>query len=332
MTNVLSTCVLIYVEFLLIWFVLWLIPGGDRFWWMSVLNSVPLYLFLPLPFCILVAALLRNRVLVVITLLPLVIFVTLFGAYYRPKLAQGEAETDLRVMTYNVLFSNEAYDAVAQVILSQQPDLVALQEVQPQMMQELQQRLQAVYPYRQMAAVNPYGTTAIFSRYPFVENYQLNLQEDRPAVGVTVQVKKQMVTFLAAHLLAYGLEWSPSYGMLPALIEQRTQARDRQAQILVNQVLTYDPQRIVILGCDCNSKETGSSYRLINSVMTNAARLVGWPIGAAMQPDAVTDRRLMHIDYIFYRGPLRPIGVYVSQIGGGSDHLPVIADLHFVDK
>lgn len=332
MTNVLSTCVLIYVEFLLIWFVLWLIPGGDRFWWMSVLNSVPLYLFLPLPLCILVAALLRNRALVVITLLPLVIFSTLFGAYYRPKLAQGEAGTDLRVMTYNVLFSNEAYDAVTQVILSQQPDLVALQEVQPQMMQELQQRLQTIYPYMQMAAANPYGTTAIFSRYPFVENYQLNLQEDRPAVGVTVQVKQQMVTFLAAHLLAYGLEWAPSYGMLPALIEQRTQARDRQAQILVNQVLTYDPQRIVILGCDCNSKETGSSYRLINSVMTNAARSVGWPIGAAPQPDAVADRRLMHIDYIFYRGPLTPIGVYVSQISGGSDHLPVIADLHFVAK
>lgn len=332
MTKVLSTLVLTYVELLLIWFGLWLIPGGDRFWWMSVLNSIPLYLFLPLPLCILLAALLRNRALLALTLLPLAIFFGLFGVYYWPHLANNQAKPDLRVMTYNVLYSNEAYAAVIQVILSQQPDLVALQEVQPAMMQELEYRLQIVYPYAQMATVNPYGTTAIFSRYPFVEHYQLDLLADRRATGVTVQVKNHMVTFLSAHLLAYSLEWTPDYRLLPTLIEERTQVRDRQAQILVNQILTYDAKRIVLLGCDCNNKETGSSYRLINRVMVNAARRVGWPIGAPTQSDAVADRRLMHIDYLFYRGPVTTSGAYAVQNSGGSDHLPVIADLHFVDE
>jgi vancomycin resistance protein VanJ len=323
MTKVLTTLVLTYVELILIWFILWLIPGGDRFWWMSVLNAIPLYLFLPLPFCILLAAWLRNWALVIITLAPLLIFFGLFGAYYRPHFAQAQDQPDLRVMSYNVLFSNAAYNDVAQVILSQQPDLVALQEVQPAMMQELAHHLAASYPYHQMGGANPYGTTAIFSRYPFVENYQLDLQEDRPATVVTVAVKNHTVSFLSAHLIAYSLEWVPDYRMLPALIKQGTQARDRQAQILVNQVLTYDPQRVVILGCDCNNKETGSSYRLL---------MAGWPIGAPTEPGTVIDRRLMHIDYIFYRGPLTSNGVYVSQASGGSDHLPIVADLRFVGE
>jgi endonuclease/exonuclease/phosphatase family metal-dependent hydrolase len=49
-------------------------------------------------------------------------------------------------MAFNVLYTNADYDAVADLILEYQPDLVALQEVQPEMMRRLKERLKGSYP------------------------------------------------------------------------------------------------------------------------------------------------------------------------------------------
>lgn len=110
-------------------------------------------------------------------------------------------------MTYNVLYSNTDYDAIANVILTYQPDLVALQEVKVEMMDALKDRLVNDYPYSLMGTENDFGTTAVFSKYPFADSYVLNLQADRPATIVKTNIKGQNITFAAVHLLAYGLQW-----------------------------------------------------------------------------------------------------------------------------
>src|SRR5262249_13546610 len=153
--------------------------------------------------------LLKRIYALIILLLPLLIFTLLYYPYLFSDFDAAESRSNISVMTYNVLFSNKQYDAVANVILTYQPDLVALQEVQPEMMNELIQRLGDAYPYSQMGTQNKFGTTAIFSRTPFSQNRILDLQADRPAVLIATQIRGETVTFAAVHLLALNLGYTP---------------------------------------------------------------------------------------------------------------------------
>jgi endonuclease/exonuclease/phosphatase family metal-dependent hydrolase len=229
-------------------------------------------------------------------------------------------------MTYNVLYSNSNYDAVANVIQTYRPDLIALQEVQPKMMSELTTRLGSVYPYSRMGHEHPYGTTAAFSHYPVVDSYVLDLESDRSAVVLKVNVDEMEVTFISAHLLAYGLEWV-ALPDVPQTVNQRVQDQNHQANLLLQEVQKQNGS--VIVACDCNSKETSDPYRILTGRMTSAARATGWVIGDSRLAGAQQGTDLQHIDYVFFRGSLRATQVYSIRDSGGSDHLPVLALFDF---
>lgn len=312
---------LLYVIALNFWFALWVLTG-DRFWWMALLNRVVPYLFLPAVLLAGVAMIRREKVALASLLIPLLIFVYLYGAYFLPQRANPTPHANLTVMTYNILYSNQDYDGIAKVIRENHPDLVALQEVQPDTMKALQLRLQDLYPYTKLGTANPYGTTAVLSRYEFVDLYILDLKADRPAVVVKVKVAGEEVVFAASHLLAFNLQWYPWYE-IPSAVVQLTHDQNRQAEILVETLGKKGNN--IILGCDCNSKETSSSYRILNRTLTNAAHQVSWDISGQNEPNRRHDRDLQHIDYIFYKGDrLLPLSVSKVQDSGGSDHLPLL--------
>src|SRR5262245_28779289 len=148
-----------YIIGLLAWFGVWVF-AIDAFWWMTVLNYVGLDLFWPAPLVLVWGLWGRRRWRVLPALLPVALLGYICWPYYLPHLTQGQPGGDLRVMTYNVLYSNSRFQAVAEVVKRYQPDLLALQEVQPQMMQELVQALHEQYPYFKMGTAQPYGTTA----------------------------------------------------------------------------------------------------------------------------------------------------------------------------
>lgn len=322
LTTVLSALVIVYVILMSLWFGLWL-TVGDGPWWLTLLNRIVPHLFIPLPLLLIGAVLSRRFKLALVLLLPGSIFGSLYAPYLLPKPASPAADApQLSVMTYNVLFSNPDAAAVARVIRRYQPDLVALQEVQPPMMAALKEQLAPDYPYAVMGTENPYGTTAVFSRYPVTDPYVLDLQADRPAVVVTAKIHEREITFVAVHLLAYGLWWV-DWADIPAVVRQRTATQNRQAEILLEQL---EPKEgTVIIGCDCNSYETSSSSRILTRAMRNAARQVGWLVGAGQLAQTEQDTQLQHIDYVWYRGALEPLRVYTITDSGGSDHLSVLA-------
>lgn len=323
-----SILIILYATLLLIWYALWLfIEDGN--WWLTLLNRVVPYLFIPTPLLALRLVWLRHFKRTLVLLAPGLLFVGIYFPYLVPTSTQPiDRKTELSVMTYNVLFSNAEYDQVAKVILTYQPDLVALQEVQPQMMIALQERLATTHPYSLMGDPNPYGTTAIFSRHPIAEARVLDLEADRPAVMMRTQVNAREITFVSAHLLAYGLEWV-SIENMPTLVERRTAEQNRQAEILVRRI--NEMEGIAILACDCNSPETSSSYRRLTQSMKNAARQAGWSLWGNGLTNTKPDRDLQHIDYVLYRGAVEPIRVEVIDDRGGSDHLPLLAKFGFAN-
>ena len=312
----------VYSSFVTLWYLLWL-SIGDEVWWIVLLNRAATYLFIP-AFLLLASALLIRRIRSALSLLfPILIFVTLYYPYFIPKPAKSVDESaSLEVMTYNVLFSNSDYGAVADVILTYQPDLVALQEVQPDMMSALITRLQNDYPHYLMGTRNNFGTTAVFSRHAFLDTQVLDLQADRPAVIVKTRIMGRVVTFVSVHLLAYNLWWT-ALKDVPATVMKRTRDQNRQANLVLQAV--SDESGMTIIGCDCNSYETSSSYRILDGSLENAARQTGFMISLVDLPGIRQDTSLTHIDYVWSRGDIAPMRVFKILDNGGSDHLPVLA-------
>lgn len=311
-----------YSILILAWFTSWFLVG-DATWWLTLLNRVVPFLFLPVLVLLGWVIYARRLNLIIPLLIPIFIFVQLYHPYLFPRSANPvSSERTLKVMTYNVLFSNSDYEAVAGVILNYLPDVVALQEVQPTMMSELEQRLGEEYPYSLMGTQNDYGTTAVFSRHPIVESSILDLQADRPAVVVKIAIDNQEFTFVTAHLLAYNLWWTAPKD-IPATVIERTFNQNQQVELILEQLMAENGT--VIVGCDCNSYETSSSYRIFDDWLDNSAREVGWVLGRGRLPDVKQDTELQHIDYIWYRGAIEPISVFKVIDSGGSDHFPVLA-------
>lgn len=306
----------VYLGLIFIWFILWLFTA-DRFWWMAMLNRVVPMLFVPAPMLALALVAWRRWGLAAATLLPLLLFIWMYRPYLLPLPKQAMGTTTLRVMSYNILFSNQNAEGVAGVIRAYEPDLVALQEVRPRMMAELQERLATEYPYSLMGTRHEYGTTAVFSRYPFIDQQILDLGDDRPATMVTIEKEGERVSFTAVHLRAYGLRWVP-WWKIPQAINERTLLQNKQAEILLAALSAQ--VGTIIVGCDCNSKETSSSYRLLSKTLQNAAHSLDGLLLSGTKPD----NQIQHIDYILYRGLLSVNGAYIIQESGGSDHQPIL--------
>jgi vancomycin resistance protein VanJ len=319
----LSTLLYSYILLLCVWFLLW-VTIGDGPWWLTMLNRVVPYLFLPvLPFLAWLVGIGEFRPTALL-ILPVSIFSFLYHSYVLPKFSKSTPSyADLKVMTYNVLFSNLDYDAIAHVILMYHPDLAALQEATPEMMDALEDRLADEYPYSMHATRNDDGMTAVFSRHPLAEGYVLDLGADRLAVIVKAEVKHQMVTFAAIHLRAYGLPWVRPLTSIPREIVERTNAQNRQVEILLEEL--QDESGPVVIGCDCNSTETSSSYRMLDRWFETAAYQVGWRFPGIKLAGAAQDTNLQHIDFIWYLGALEPFAAYEIKDRRGSDHHPVLA-------
>lgn len=319
----LPTLLSIYIVLICGWFLLWL-TIGDGPWWLTTINRVVPHLFLPVPVFFAWLVWTRKYKLTALLLLPAAIFSFLYHPYVFPKFSAPDASrANLSVMTYNILYNNYDYDSIANIILTHHPDLVALQEVLPETMSALEDRLADEYPYSMHGTNEGYGVTAVFSHYPFSETSVLNLGEDRRAVIVKADVNGQPVAFAAVHLRAYGLQWVRPRTDIPRELVARTNAQNQQVEMLWEEL--KDESGPVIIGCDCNTKETASSYRMFDEWFDAASYQVGWQIPGIERRGARQDTNVQHIDFIWYRGALSPVAAYEIEDDGGSDHRPVLA-------
>lgn len=314
----LTTIVIIYASGTIVWIGFWLFHD-DPDWWLILLNhfgSLPLLLMLPL------GCIVNCHWRLVSLLLPALIFLfALFGAYWRPTISP-ETQPDLIVMSYNVLYSNDDFAAVESILRTYQPDLVALQEVGPELFAYLQTNLADRYVAFHKADDPDHSTTAILSRYPLQNVAIVDLGAIRPAVVADLRVGEQTVTFISAHLLYYGwlrLPWAE----FPTKTKEVHHLQNQQAQFLVAE-LERRATDIVILGCDCNSVDTSTTQVYLNRHFTNAAKASGWVLPQPQFPRLGPFYFPQRVDYIFYRGGLIPQGTYTIYVSGGSDHFPVI--------
>ena len=121
---------------------------GDGFWALAMVNAFAVYLFAPLPLVAILGILARHRTAWIVIAGVTLLFFGLFGGDLLPPFPIVRAEggsPDLRVMTYNVLFTNTDGTPIAQSITRANPDIVAFQEFTPHLAQQLEQKVGADY-------------------------------------------------------------------------------------------------------------------------------------------------------------------------------------------
>lgn len=299
---------------------------GDHPGWMFVVNSLAFYLFLPLLLVLPVAIGMRRWQTWLGTLAIFLLAVFFFGKLFFPwKTASMPAGQPIAVMTYNVLGYNTDPEAVVNTILAANPDVVALQELNPPVAHAIRQHLLTKYPYQQLDPNDRYFGMGTISRYPLhlTDETLLGNWVGTPQI-MTLNVAGQSVTLLNVHALASGI------GVFSAL-DQSVSERERQARAVRDFAQTHTEPLIVTT--DFNSTSMNTSYQIITSTLSDAWMDAGWGPGNTFP--ALVDSHMplwtIRIDYIFYSRQFRAAAVETRDWDGSSDHRPMLTRLVLTD-
>jgi endonuclease/exonuclease/phosphatase (EEP) superfamily protein YafD len=113
------------------------------------------------------------------------------------QIIQGQEQ--LKVLQFNVLATNDAYQLTIDRVIQLSPDFVSFQEVSYQWANELENGLSEEYPFSKVVR-NPDESQgiAVFSKYPLVET-QVLIWGGTANIGGKVMIGNEDFNFLALH-------------------------------------------------------------------------------------------------------------------------------------
>lgn len=295
---------------------------GDRSYPVRLLNYLTPWLSLVLIPTLVAAGLMRmQRVLWLVIAIPTMLISLPLLPLFLPRLGAVPAtRLPFKVMSYSVCSDNRNSPAILQVIREARPDLLLLQEIKPEMAEALNDGLHDLYPAGEFQSTYaPEVKQMIISRYPLTP-----LGVD-PEGGLVQKVKLETpggsITVWNVHT-DRPQYWAGHYRELSAL------AREISA--------VSGP---LIVGGDFNAMDLSETYRLVARYLRNAHREAGWGFGFTFpapsfdfecRPEETSipiKWPLVRIDHIFYSDHLYAHRAGTLTTSGGSEHLPVVAEL-----
>jgi endonuclease/exonuclease/phosphatase (EEP) superfamily protein YafD len=324
---------LLYVAFLVVWQGLRFTPVG-RWWPFELVDIFGLLLFAPLPLLLLVSLVAANRRAGLWLLLPLLVLAWEYGPLFlprtMPRVFAPSAATQgrpLRVMTANLLVSNQSVTTFGALLRVEQPDIVAMQELSHAMGEHLAATINDQYPYQLLGPSDAPDGLGILSRYP------LHVESETGWYGhvcgcqrVSVDVEGRPITFLNVH------PWPPHVGFarlgrlpIPASFDAN-QTREMLEAALDGIDASQGP--LLMLG-DFNVSDRQPTYRWLRRELRDAYREAGWGLGytfPALSFEGAPDLAIIRIDYVLHDPSVRARAVHTGTTPG-SDHHYVVADL-----
>jgi vancomycin resistance protein VanJ len=323
-----------YTAGMLAWFALrWVY--GDRLWWSALLSSFTPWFFLPLlilvPLVLLArwAPAYRLRVAVFI---PVTLFCVLYGRPFLPRTPFRRPDAPiLTVMTFNMWGGSLTRESAHLLAAYDYPDIVALQELTPWMVEALLAEAGTVYPYRLVSLDIPYRGQGLFSRFP-MEPHSMTGPQECTTQSARISTPNGDVIVYHVH--------PPSSNVLVYMEDGVSVSRAvRESLALhaacIDAVLVDAQTRIepvIVLG-DLNTTDQSDAYSLLRRSLYDAHREAGWGLGHTFPAYIGSFRgipilpRQMRIDMIFYDDSFRALTCRVGADYGESDHHPVIAEL-----
>lgn len=312
----------LYLSGLLGWLALYL-TLGDLSPLLFALNSLGVYLFLPLPVALAAGLLLRQWPAVGLGLAGALAWAVLFGGLFLPELGAAPAGQPLRVMTTNLLGFNTDTAAVLAALRASDADLIALQELSPLQAAAIRTALSAEYPFMVLDPRTGVSGSGVISRYPLTPTGETLPGEwiGTPHV-LRVEVNGQAVTFIRVHALS---------GLRPV--------REREAAARALAEFAAQQAGPVIVAGDLNATPLSTAHRVLTQNLRDAWQAQGWGLGhtfpGALSPGSSrpvisgvpAPQWLIRIDYIFYSPGVAATAAFIGPWDRTSDHRPVIADL-----
>jgi endonuclease/exonuclease/phosphatase (EEP) superfamily protein YafD len=223
----------------------------------------------------------------------------------------GGTSPTLRLFDANLHDANPNVARIAEEIRATGPDLVALQEVDPDGAEGLlKSGIHARFPYRVTEARRGASGIALWSRFPLAE-VQVRDVGDMPFVRVTVVLGTRRLRFYTVHAVAPVGEG-----------RARWKAQLRH----VDEELRRERRPLVVAG-DFNATRHHPSFRrLLSHGLADAHERRGrgwartWPRERWPLPP------LMRLDHVLVT-PEVTVQSVREGVGRGSDHRPIVADL-----
>jgi endonuclease/exonuclease/phosphatase (EEP) superfamily protein YafD len=317
----------------------------DRWWWLFLLTSLAVYLFLPLPFMLLITLLARRPELWLCCAAAALLWLHMYGALWLPRpraIAEaGSTPPTFSIMSYNILVHNNEPERMLAAIQAADADVVALQEINAATAQVIRRNLAHVYPYQVIATAEDTSGMGVISRYPLhATGNTLSGSWIGPPQILTLEVAGHMVTLLNVHARSTSLGYGGTLRIHPQHIEASIREREQQIQMLA--AFAAARQEPLIMVGDFNTGDQSRAYASLAAVLKDAWREAGHGFGHTF-PGAATPgssrpiiagmripRWLIRIDYIFYSEHWRAASASPGPWDGTSDHRPVMARLQFL--
>ena len=294
------------------------IPNGIGHLGSLVETALPWFgLFVPV---LLVGALWRRSASAVVALLlPITVWLALFGGLLTDKSHQGG---DLRLVSHNVGADNPDPARTARDLVASGADVLALEELTQQAQGGYEKALAKDYPYHSVL-----GTVGLWSKLPLSDTRPVDVGMDYGPLAATKSAAVKMpynralrstVATAQGPLVVYvahlgSVRVNPRAGFWTA-------QRDRGAQALGMAVAAERNERVVLLG-DLNGTMDDRAFGGLTSQMRSAQDAAGDGFGFSWPAKFPMAR----IDQILVRG-VKPMSSWVLP-ATGSDHLPVAAGI-----
>ncbi|WP_109506699.1 endonuclease/exonuclease/phosphatase family protein [Nocardioides speluncae] len=270
----------------------------------SLLETFLPWLGVMIPVLAIGAVVRRSAPAALALVLPLVVWVGMFGNAVLP--GKGGGSHDLRVVSHNVDAGNADHDGTVQELLAADADVVALEELDEDAKSAYQGGLDEDFEHNVTR-----GTVGLWSRFPIsdAEDIDVGFGWTR-AMRAKVKTPEGEVAVYVAHLA------SVRVGSEGFTADQR----NRTIKLLGAQIAADPVKRVVLLG-DLNGTVNDRSLAPITAGMRSAQGAAGHGFGFSWPARFPMAR----IDHILVRG-VEPADAWVLP-RTGSDHRPVAADL-----
>lgn len=306
---------------------------SGAWWWLGLLNTFALWLFMPLLLMIPLALLLQGKRTAAVSL-----FLAIIGFRKFAPMAEEHPngdKHDIRILAFNIWRENQHIGKTVEWIRQQGADVIILEEFVGSHWNELP-RLLEIYPFHAYIE----DSVIIFSRYPFVESEILRIEETshdyrgRLALRTVLDIGGQLVSIYGVHFdtprredFRFGLEttmWPLSF-----ILRYDETHRNRQIRNLAR-IIAQDNNAVILAG-DFNTSHTSTILNEFSAIgLVDSYTRVGGDWGMTW-PHADKLRPMLRIDHIWASQTLRPLRFKAGQFAG-SDHLPLVADFAFSER
>jgi endonuclease/exonuclease/phosphatase (EEP) superfamily protein YafD len=263
----------------------------------------------------------RVRAWALLQVIPVVV---LLGHYAPVLLPNGAANTDLSALTvvsWNILDGMGRIDAVVALAADTDADVILLQDIAPEALALVLERLGDAYPYYAIQDIERRDLLTL-SRLPLVGDAEGDF--DGRYLRTVLEWEGEPVVIYNVHLTS------------PRVVDFSTSAlfnfSSRQQEVAGLLARAAGENNPVILGGDFNLTDWSAPYALLAAQYSDSQREVGFGLGLSR----VITRRwegvgIIRIDYLFHSAGLEAAAFYNNYSSHGSDHFPIVGRFVMAD-